>query len=124
MRKVIKKHTYVPGKGEVNNLPSLTVPDQALPLKKLLSDYTRGVMPPNIRQPEYHGEEYVPDFQGMDLSELAEYAIELRERHRTLTDEHEKIKSRQEKEALRQQIIEELQQAENEELEQSSTTNP
>ncbi|MEM3318732.1 MAG: hypothetical protein QXT80_04210, partial [Thermoplasmatales archaeon] len=61
MRQVLKKHTYVPAKGEQNNLPSMTVPDQALPLKKILADYTRGVMPPNMKQPEYH-EEYVPDF--------------------------------------------------------------
>lgn len=123
MRVVLKKHTYVPRKGEINNLPSLTVPDQAMPLKKLLSDYTRGVMPPNMKQPEYH-EEYVPDFQSMDLSELADYALELKDRHRSLLDEQEKQRSRQEQEAYRQKIIEELQQAENQEVEQNSTTSP
>lgn len=123
MRVVFKKHTYVARKGEVNNLPSLTVPDQAMPLKKLLSDYTRGVMPPNMKQPEYH-DDYVPDFQAMDISELAEYALELKERHRSLQDEQEKERSRREQEAYRQKIIEELQQAENQDVEQNSTTSP
>lgn len=123
MRVVFKKHTYVSRPGEVNDLPSLTVPDQAMPLKKLLSDYTRGVMPPNMKQPEYH-DEYVPDFQSMDISELAEYAMELKERHRSLMDEQEKQKSRQEQEAYRQKIIEELQQTQNQEVEQNSTTSP
>lgn len=123
MREVLKKHTYVSREGEKNSLPSMTVPDQALPLKKILADYTRGVMPPNMKQPEYH-DDYVPDLAGMDLSELAEYAMEIKNKHRQAIEDHEKQKLKKEKEAVRQEILAEMQKAENQEGTQTSTTSP
>lgn len=124
MRKVLRKHTYESRPGEVFTEPSMTVPDQALPLKKILSDYTRGVMPSSIRQPEYHGEEYVPDLKSMDLSELAEYMQEVREEVIGLEKEQKRRKSEAEKQAIRDQIMAEMQNAENQQVDEISTTSP
>lgn len=124
MRKVLRKHTYKIRKGEEFPEPSMTVPDQALPLKKILSDYTRGVMPTNVREPEYHGEEYVPDLKELDLSELAEYMQSVRKDVEELQKEQKRRQVEQEKDALRQEILAEMQTAENQTVEESSTTSP
>lgn len=58
--------------------PSETVPDQALSLQELLYNYSRGI-PINQHQGEYLGDEYVPDFNTMDLAEIAEYREGLKE---------------------------------------------
>ncbi len=71
--KVITKRTYVNQPGQsFEPGSSMTVPDQATPLKVLLANYTRGVIPP-MRTGEYLGDVEVPDFDRMDLSEIQEY---------------------------------------------------
>ena len=124
MRKVLMKHTYESRTGEVFTEPSMTVPDQALPLKKILSDYTRGVMPASIRNPEYHGEEYVPDLKSMDLSELADYMSDVRQEMVDLENEQKRRKSEAEKNALRDQILSEMEKTDNQSVEEISTTSP
>lgn len=124
MRKVLRKHTYVPRKGEVFNEPSMTVPDQAMPLKKILSDYTRGVMPSSIRNPEYHGEEYVPDLKAMDLSELADYMSDVKNEMVELENEQKRRKAEAEKQAIRDQILTEMQTTDDQEVKTSSTASP
>lgn len=122
MRKVLRKHTYESRSGEVFTEPSMTVPDQALPLKKILSDYTRGVMPASIRNPEYHGEEYVPDLKSMDLSELADYMQDVRDEMIDLENEQKRRKSEAEKQAIRDEILTEMQSTENQSVDEISTT--
>lgn len=124
MRKVLRKHTYEVRPGEVFPDPSMTVPDQALPLKKILSDYTRGVMPASIRNPEYHGDEYVPDLKTMDLSELADYVQDVRNEMIELENEQKRRKAEAEKNAIRQEILTEMQTADNQPSDQNSTTSP
>ena len=43
--------------GEVNNEPSLTVPDDSLSIQEILINFTRGTLPPISRQPQYGTEE-------------------------------------------------------------------
>lgn len=124
MRKVLRKHTYEPRKGEVFNEPSMTVPDQAMPLKKILSDYTRGVMPSSIRNPEYHGEEYVPDLKTMDLSELADYMSDVKSEMIELEKEQKRRKAEAEKQAIRDQILTEMQNTDDQEVKSTSTASP
>lgn len=58
-----------PRKGETNREPSMVVPNQAMTVREILERYARG-LPLSERQPVYHGEEYVPDIERMDLSDL------------------------------------------------------
>lgn len=113
MRNVLRKHTYQVRKGEQITEPSMTVPDQALSLKKILSDYTRGVMPANVRDPEYHGEDYIPDLKTLDLSELAEYVESVKSEVDTLQKEQKRRQAEAEKQAIREEIRLEMEQAEN-----------
>lgn len=70
-----KDHTKEEGVGYGK---SVTVPDQALSLKQLLYNYTRGI-PINERHGEYLGDSYVPDFNTMDLADIADYKANLSE---------------------------------------------
>lgn len=124
MRKVLRKHTYESRPGETFPEPSMTVPDQALPLKKILSDYTRGVMPASIRRPEYHGEDYVPDLKSMDLSELADYMEGVRDEMTELENEQKRRKAEAEKQAIRDEVKAEMQNADNQSVDENSTTSP
>lgn len=57
---------------EVNNKPSLTVPDQSLSVKQILDRYARGLPLGGMKVPVYDGEEDVPDFNKLDLAERQE----------------------------------------------------
>lgn len=87
MRTVVNHHRWEPRNEDIPAGKSLTVPDQHVPLRKLLYQYTRGIMP-GSKQPEYFGEEEIPDFSAMDLTELADYK-------KGLTDEINDIKAKQ-----------------------------
>ncbi len=68
--------SYRGSKGEVNTSPSLTVPDQAIPLRTLLANHSRGINTPvNHLEGEYFNGD-VPDIQ--DLNELKDLRDELK----------------------------------------------
>lgn len=55
--------------------PSLTVPDQSLSLRELLTNYTRGhELPQNKAIPMYNENEFYPDIKKMDLVDIQELA--------------------------------------------------
>lgn len=59
--------------GVYNTLPSLTVPDQSLTLRQLLTNYTRGQELPGNQVPAFFDEnEYIPDIKRMDLVDIQE----------------------------------------------------
>lgn len=68
---------------EVNDLPSLTVPDQTMSIRTLLERYARGLpLDGLMNNPEYQeGEEYddMPDPRTLDLSERQEFAEQVRQ---------------------------------------------
>lgn len=61
-------------KGEVNTMPSLTVPDQALSVRAILERYVRGQSVENFPG-VYTDSDLVPDgWERMDVIERTEYA--------------------------------------------------
>lgn len=67
---------YTPEAGYINASPSLTVPDQSLTLRELLTNYTRGQeLPYGKQQPAFFDEDIdVPDLKRLDLVEIQELA--------------------------------------------------
>lgn len=65
--------------GEVNKLPSLTVPDQALDLKEIIRRFAAGI-PMNVgKMPVFDEENDLPDFTKMDLADREAYAEQYRQ---------------------------------------------
>lgn len=65
--------TVTPSSGEVNTLPSMTVPDQCLSIREILIRYAKG-LPISASDPLYDGEDadfddLLPDPARMDLEE-------------------------------------------------------
>jgi len=90
MRKINTHLTYdyTQNIGEVNNLPSMTIPDQTMSIRTIVDRYTRG-LPVTGFTPVYEGEDFfMPDPRTLDLSERHEMAEQVKE-------EVASIKSRQ-----------------------------
>lgn len=58
-------------KNERNTKPSMTVPDQALPMREILTRFAKGI-PVGVKTPVYNGEELLPDIKKMDLVDIQE----------------------------------------------------
>ena len=89
-------HKYQRGRGEVNTLPSLTVPDQTLPLRVLLERYTRGQGVVTL-QPHFDSD-YDPDFEMPDVSKMDKMDILMmaEENKRHIADIKDEMKKREE----------------------------
>ena len=101
MRKIRSQYNFVASEeeGEKDFGISLTVPDQALTVRDLITRYTRGRALPAGRTPIWNGEEEFPDFERMTIQEQLDYKMDLeiyiREKRQELADqksEEEKIK--------------------------------
>lgn len=69
-----------PKQGEVFTQPSMTVPDQSLTVRELMDRFARGLPLGGARVPIYEGEDdNTPDFSRMDLSEIEDYQIQIRQ---------------------------------------------
>lgn len=60
--------------GEVNNLPSETIPDQSLSIKEILMRFSRGLPIDGQKVPWYDEEDDLPDPKTMDLADRQEFA--------------------------------------------------
>lgn len=68
----LNKHEF-PTKGEVNNQPSMTVPDQTMSVQEILKRYAKGLPLDGQKIPIYDGEDdYLPDPRHMDLADRQE----------------------------------------------------
>lgn len=78
MKVIRTSATYNPKEnwGEINLKPSETVPDQTIPLRKLLENYTRGALPVGT-QPYWDESEEV-DIRSLDLVDLQELGMAAR----------------------------------------------
>lgn len=78
MKTIRTSATYNPLEnwGEVNTKPSETIPDQTIPLRKLLENYTRGALP--VGQKPYWDESEELDIKRMDLVDLQELGMSAR----------------------------------------------
>ena len=78
-------------KGEVNTLPSMTIPDQTMSIRTIVDRYAKG-LPVTTFKPIYEGEDfYMPDPKTLDLVDRAELLENVKQ-------EVESLKSRQWKE--------------------------
>jgi hypothetical protein len=84
-------YEYKDQMGEVNSLPSMTIPDQTMSIRTIVDRYARG-LPITAFTPIYEGEDfYMPDPKTLDLVDRAELLESAKQ-------EVESIKSRQWKE--------------------------
>jgi len=84
-------YEYQDQKGEVNTLPSMTIPDQTMSIRTIVDRYAKG-LPISAFTPIYEGEDfYMPDPKTLDLVDRAELLENVKQ-------EVESLKSRQWKE--------------------------
>lgn len=78
--------------GEINNLPSQTIPDQTLSVRELLVRYAKGLPLDGQRQPIWEGEDGdAIDPRRLDLAERQELEIAARQE---LAEIEERLKSK------------------------------
>ena len=95
MEKVIKNsqnaHTFET-KGQENNKPSMTIPDQSMTLRELLIRYAKGLPLEGARTPIWEGEEgYEVDPETLDLAEREELAEKAREELKQIEERVKKV---------------------------------
>lgn len=83
-----------PDDGEINDMPSMTVPDMAMSMKDIMKRFASGLPIEGERVPFYGGEDDdLPDFSHMDPAELEEYrdrvSQELKELNRGIAEQKE-----------------------------------
>jgi len=72
--------TDFPYKGQVNNKPSETVPDQTMTMREILTRYAKGLPIDGEKTPLWEeGEGYAKDPETLDLAEREELATQARE---------------------------------------------
>ena len=113
MRTILNWFTYQPktDKKARKKLqkPSMTVPDQAISIRKILEQHSRGMpLPPDVKG-QYFGDINVPDFDSMDLSEIYDYKKDLQE---TIEYGKKEIKDAQDAHKAAEQAEKQQQQAE------------
>lgn len=87
MKKVISMLNVTETKGEVNNEPSLTIPDQSMTLKELLVRYAKGLPLADAKTPIWEGEEgFDIDPKRLDLAEVEELAEKAREELKAINE--------------------------------------
>ena len=60
---------------EINNKPSMTIPDQTMSIRTILERHSRGLPIDGMKIPIYDGEENdLPDWRRLDLAERQELA--------------------------------------------------
>ncbi|AXH76588.1 MAG: hypothetical protein [Microviridae sp.] len=75
--KIVTIFDYVPTEGEVNTMPSKTVPDQTMSIKEIMQRYGSG-QALSQKVPVYDGDEdYFPDLRTMDLAEIEQMKLKL-----------------------------------------------
>lgn len=93
MKPVIKNH-YNNEKfvGEINNKPSLTVPDQAMTIREIINRTNKGLPVTGVRVPMYNETEdgIMPDLRNMDISEIYELKKRIQKTEKELRQKLEK----------------------------------
>lgn len=91
---------FFPKKNTRFSKPSLTVPDQTLPIKEILARYAKGI-PVGVKTPIYEGEDSdFPDPRTLDLVDLQE----LREQHKEEMQRLGDAVRKQKEESIRKKI--------------------
>lgn len=70
---------FFPVQGEVNTKPSMTIPDQTLPIREILARYAKG-LPVSVKTPIYEGEDNnLPDPRTLDLVDIQNLKEQVKE---------------------------------------------
>lgn len=104
-----------PGKYEVNELPSETIPDQTMTIREIYQRYANG-QPLSLSQRELSYEGTNPslplDWDKMDISERYEFAaqhkIKLTDLQRRINEEKEEKEAKDLEDAIRTKILSEM----------------
>lgn len=88
-------------KGEVNTLPSKTIPDQAMSIREIINRSQKGLPVTGVSVPLYNETEdgIMPDLRNMDISEIYELKIRIQQKEK-------EIKKQLEEEAEKRQLEE------------------
>lgn len=91
---------------EMNDEPSLTIPDQTLTIKQIYDRFTRGLtLTPNQRNPVYNGDIDIPDYENMDLADREEALQDAKTKLENITDAiNQATKAKKETSAKKQNI--------------------
>lgn len=81
-RKVRTSANYQPAVGEINNSPSMTIPDMVPDIRTLIRRKAAGMSVPIF--PAHYSPEDYPDFNKMDTVELIQYRTDLAEQMKDL----------------------------------------
>lgn len=85
--------------GEVNNKPSMTIPDQTMSIREILDRYARGLPIEAGKVPIYDGEEYSPDPRYMDLADRQEYMEYAKDQIKAYEQQQNEVKTDQKSDA-------------------------
>lgn len=99
MKKVLNMLNVTESKGQVNNQPSLTIPDQSMTLRELLVRYAKGLPLADAKTPIWEGEEgFDINPERLDLAEIEELAEKAREELKSINQRvKESVKKAKEK---------------------------
>lgn len=65
--------------GEVNNEPSMTIPDQTMSIRTILERHSRGLPVGGSLDVYYDEDDTMPDYRTLDLSEIADLKQEVKD---------------------------------------------
>jgi hypothetical protein len=93
-------------KGQVNNEPSMTIPDQTMSLRELITRYAKGLPLEGAKTPIWEGEEgFDVNPETLDLAEREELAEKAREELKSIEN---RIKEAKKKKTEQFQNVEEI----------------
>lgn len=110
-----------PQDGEINDLPSKTVPDQAMSVREILSRYARGLSLGGSRTPVFDGDDSdFPDLEKLDKVERLEVIRRVKAEYDTIQKNAMKDRADRERRAMKDLFRKEFEREAN----QKSTPSP
>lgn len=88
--KIITPYMGSQAKGEINEFPSLTIPDQSMSVREIIRRHSSGLSLNGLRVPEYDGETDPTGLNGRDFRTL-----DLSEKHDLIRENRQHIKNLQ-----------------------------
>lgn len=94
----------------VNNMPSVTVPDQSMSLRQILQRYSRGLpITGNAGEPIFEGEDGIGfDIKTLDLAEREEYILKAEEELKSISERFNQKKEKDSRDTLTAQLKAEI----------------
>lgn len=112
MKKVNTWFNHEPTKGEVNNMPSLTIPDQTMTMREIMQRFASGQqILGNNTEPQY--DDLESPYSGinlktLDISERYDLAEEVQREYEELQEEIKNKRITTQKEQIRKELMESI----------------